>query len=382
MAQGMAQGTGTYSPQKSESKSDTLRVLVGLSGGIHSAVTAALLKTQGHEVIGAYLDVQMPGMLSGVENHCFSGNARADAEKAAAILGIELQFIDVSELYELHVMERLVHDAAVGHSPNPCVPCNRQVRLAGLFQKAAELRCDQVATGHGAQLLHDPRTGMYQLFRAIDPERDQSFFLFSLSQAELSRLMLPLGNFPKAMVARLGAEYGFPFSQTNSQKVCFSSAEDSAPFIESRLAPSLRPRGVIRTTKDQFLGEHEGLYRFRVGQKPAIESNSEEVESYVIVGMDVTAHALILGNPEHLLKKECLVTQTHWMRPEHPLRGTRCFARLRPDGAPAACQLTFFENHTIHAEFDEPQTPLFPGQTIVFYQENEVLGGGWIRTTS
>ncbi len=378
----MSQGPLTYSPQKSDVKGDRLRVLVGMSGGIHSSVTAALLKTQGHDVVGLHLEINLPEPLCGLQNHCLSGNARSDAEKAATALGIELHVVDASELYQATVLETYVHETVFGNTPNPCLPCNRKVRIAALFHKAAELRCDKVATGHGAQLFHDPRTGSYQLTRAGDQGRDQSFFLFTLSQEELSMLLLPLGNFPKAMVSRLAAENGFTPALSTAQRVCFSGDPGAIPFIESRMAQSLRPKGVIRTVNDQILGEHEGLHRHPYGTPVKIDLSSKEAEGLVVVEMDLPNHALILGPPEYLLKKECVIFGTHWVKPLNELKGLRCFCRIQPDGALFACRLTFFENQAAHVEFDERQGPLFPGQAIVFYQDNEVLGGGWIRTTS
>lgn len=376
------QGTRAYASQKQDHPGESLRILVGMSGGIHSAVTAALLKTQGHEVIGVHLDLKVPAALAGAANHCSMGNARADAEKAAAALGIELHVVDVSELYRANVVEAIIHEAVLGKTPNPCVACNCEVKLLPLFEKAKELRCQKVATGHGAQLLHDSRTGSYQLLRGGEPSRDQSHFLFSLTQEDLSKLLLPLGNFPKAMVSRLGAEYGFTPALSNSQSICFPNVGPFVPFIESRLPASLRPKGVIKTVKDQILGEHEGLHRYRFGEPVKLELSSEETELLVVVGMDHTNHSLILGPPEYLLKKECVIFGTHWLKSIHQLKGLRCLGRIAPDGASHPCHLTFFENQTAHLEFDEPQGPLFPGQAIVFYLDNEVLGGGWIRTMS
>jgi tRNA-specific 2-thiouridylase len=374
--------TRSYSSQKHESQSERVRVLVGLSGGIHSAVTAALLKTQGHEVVGMYLDTQIPGTLSATENHCSSGNAKAHAEKAATSLGIEFHVVDVSAPYQAKVLDYLVHERSLGHSPNPCVPCNREVKLGTLFAKATELRCNKVATGHGAQVFHDPRSGSYQLLAAGDPSRDQSPFLFTLTQEELSKLLLPLGNFPRNMVSKLGAEYGFSPVLSDSQAICFSDISGTVPYVESRLAPALRARGVMKTSNDQVIGEHQGLQRYQLGSRVEPEITAVSTEGLVVVGLDLPNQGMMLGSPEQLLKKECVIFGTHWLKALHQLKGLRCNGRISPEKAPLACQVTFFENQTAHVEFDERQGPLFPGQAIVFYQENEVLGGGWIHTTS
>jgi tRNA-specific 2-thiouridylase len=280
------------------------------------------------------------------------------------------------------VLDPFVHEATLGSSPNPCVSCNREVRLGTLFKKAQELQCDRVATGHGAQLLYDPRTGLYQLLQASDSGRDQSYFLFTLTQEELGRLLLPLGNFPNAMVSRLSAEYGFSMTPSLSQEICFSGSQGATSYIESRVAPSLRPQGVIRTYTQQVLGDHQGMHRIRAGEKPEVQVSAQEVEDFVAVGVDSANHAWIVGPPELLLKKDCLIFHANWLKPIHQLKGLRCQARLKPEGELLACQLTFFENQTVHIDFDQKQGPLFPGQAIVFYQDNEVLGGGWIRSTS
>jgi tRNA-specific 2-thiouridylase len=378
----MSQNIRSYSPQKSENKSERLRVLVGMSGGIHSAVTAALLKTQGHDVVGLYLELKVPQALGGIENHCSNGNSRANAEKAASVLGIDFQIADVSGQYDAMVLDAYVHEALLGQSYNPCVACNRDVKLATLFKKSQEFHCDKAATGHGAQLLHDPRTGSYQLLQASDPTRDQSSFLFTLSQDDLSKLLLPLGNFPRAMVSRLAAEYGFQYEASPSQSICFSSAQKATAYIESRVAPTLRTKGVVKTTDAAILGEHQGVHRYRHGDPVAVTLSAEQAEGKVVVDMDLQSHALILGTPEHLLKKNCLLLRTRWLRPFHGMKALRCQARLAPGGPLFACQVTFFENQNARVDFDEPRGPLFPGQTIVFYQDNEVLGGGWIRRST
>jgi tRNA-specific 2-thiouridylase len=329
-----------------------------------------------------YLEPQVPGGLSASENHCSTGNSRANAEKAASSLGIELHVVDISALYQAKVLDYFVHERSLGHSPNPCVPCNREVKLRTLYAKASELRCDKVATGHGAQVYHDPRTGEYQLLQAGDPSRDQSPLLFTLTQEELSKLLLPLGNFPRNMVSKLGAEYGVAPALSNSQGVCFSEAPMTVPYVESRLAPALRARGVMKTSNDQVIGEHPGLQRYQLGARVEPEITAVSTEGLVIVALDLPNHGIMLGSPEQLLKKECVIFGTHWLKALHQLKGLRCYGRIAPEKPPVGCQVTFFENQTAHIEFDERQGPLFPGQAIVFYQENEVLGGGWIHTTS
>jgi tRNA-specific 2-thiouridylase len=379
----MTTGQASYS-QRPESKSAHSRVLVGLSGGIFSAVTAALLKTQGHELAAVYLNANLPDQLSRANNHCLGsgGNTRSSAEKVAAKLGVDLHVVDVSDLYRVKVLEEIVHATSRGRTPHPCLPCNREVRLAMLFKKAKELRCDRVATGHGAQVLSDPRSGLFHLCKATDAQRDQSFFLFNLSQSELQQLMLPLGNFPKAMVNRLGTEHGFDLTSVDAQSFCYSGASSTKAFLEASTAPSLRPRGVIRTLDDHVLGEHRGLYHYRIGDPVKLDHVTRDTDGLVVVEINMATQTLVLGPPDALKKKECVAIRTTWLGPMNKLKGLRCQARLSPNGEFYPCRVTLYENQTVHTEFDDKQGPLFPGQPIVFYQENEVLGGGWIRSTS
>ncbi len=366
------------------------KILVGMSGGVDSSVTAALLKNQGHDVIGAFIQVadsndnQLRGLKeegggAGFGARCCTSLNQEDVKRICDQLDIPFYLINAQEEFQEKVVDYFVHEYLQSRIPNPCVPCNINIKLKKLHEKADSLECQWIATGHYAQITYDSTSGIHHLEKAVDSLNDQTYFLHHLTQKVLKRTLMPLGGLTKAMVGRLATEFDLLLTQErDAQKICFIDDPQYIHFIESRIAPSLMSAGMIRTVEGAIIGEHEGLYRFTIGQNAGFEIRVKEPEHYFVVGFDPKSHALIVGEEKFLYKKEIMASHLNWVRPINQLQSIRCKAKIRPRHEEAFCRVTCFENEIAHIEFDEDQRAIAPGQMIVFYDAQEVLGGATI----
>ena len=349
------------------------KVLVGMSGGVDSAVTAALLRTQGYDVIGAHLELSTE-----FKGRCSTYHQAADAKKICEKLDVPFHAFDARDVFQSKVEDYFVHEYLQQRTPNPCVQCNKEIKFGYLLEKADELGCELIATGHYARVVHDEVTGKAQLLKAADLKKDQSYSLFALNQAILKRVLMPLGGIGQAMVKKLAMEFELEKDNpTSGQEICFGGQAGYAEFIDQRSAVGFRPRGTIRTMSGEILGDHWGLHHYMIGQTN-LPLAVKEPEKYFVVGFEMSNQGLIVGGPEFLLQKELLASRATWLREIYGVRGIRCHARISPSNPEAACRVTAFENGYVHVGFEEAQVAIRPGQAIVFYEGDEVLGGAFI----
>jgi len=302
-----------------------------------------------------------------------------DARRVCDKLDIPYYVINAQDVFQDKVVDYFVHEYLQNRTPNPCVQCNTQIKFSYLFQKADELGCDWVATGHYAQVVQDGVSGHASLMRGVDPQKDQTYFLFGLTQKALRRTMMPLGNLPKMMVRKLAEEFGLAVaSKPDSQEICFIGEEGYVGFIESRTTPPLRPVGLIRSFDGNIIGEHEGLYKFTVGQKKGLQLKDKEHQNYFVLGFESKTQTLIVGPEEQLYRTDLLAGKVNWIRPINQIKSHRIKAKIRSRHEESSCLVTCFENFRVQVSFDEPQRAITPGQAIVFYDGDEVLGGGFI----
>ncbi len=356
-------------------------VAVAMSGGVDSSVAAALLKEAGYEVVGITLNpwVELPGRgpVAGPRRRSCSPEDVLDAREVAARLGIPHYVLNVQAEFRRWVLDYYVSEYRQGRTPNPCIPCNRRVRFGLLLHKALALGADYLATGHYARVRRD--ADGYHLLRAVDPQKDQSYVLYSLGQFELSRTLFPLGEYTKAQVRAIAARLGLPVAdKPESQDFCFLGGLDYRDWLALQVGES-NP-GPIEDLTGRRLGEHRGIAFYTVGQRRGL-GIAAGVPLYV-VAIDPARNAVIVGPEEALYRASLEAEDVHYVAGRPPEGPARITARIRYRAPEAPATLEPRPDGSALVRFDEPQRAPTPGQVVVFYRGDEVLGGGIIRRTA
>ena len=354
-----------------------MRIVVAMSGGVDSSVAAALLAQEGHEVVG--LSMQLYDQREGVSRFgsCCTLDDLHDARRAAAVIGIPHYIVNFERQFEDHVISNFVREYAAGRTPIPCVHCNGDLKFCTLLNRAQGLDADFVATGHYARVERAPRTGRYLLKRGADPDKDQSYFLFSLDQSQLAHAIFPLGRLRKADVRARARRLGLPVAdKPDSHDICFVADGDHVGFVERR-APALRQAGVISDLSGRVLGRHEGVHRFTVGQRKGLGLSS--TFPLYVVEIDANLNRVTVGPRDALDRAHVTVSGVNWIACEPPSDPIRVDARIRHRHREASASVRARDGHRAELQFDEPQVAVAPGQAVVFYDGEDVVGGGWIE---
>jgi tRNA-specific 2-thiouridylase len=350
------------------------RVVVAMSGGVDSSVAAALLVEQGYEVIGLMLRLWAePG---GAANRCCTPDAVADARRVADQLGVPFYVRDYKETFKQTVVDFFIEGYAQGVTPNPCVVCNRDIRFDKLLKEALSLGGDYLATGHYAWVQPSDE-GAFQLLKGIDPTKDQSYILYTLTQERLARVIFPLGRHTKAEIRQIAAAKKLPvFNRPDSQDLCFLGQGDYRAFLQRR-APEVVQPGPIVTNSGKVLGQHQGLAFYTIGQRKGLGIAAPE--PLYVLRLDQTSNSLIVGPLDELGQSELTARQVTYISGQPPAGPVEVTAKIRYKAREVEATLTPLPDARARLTFAEPLRDITPGQSVVFIQGEQILGGGVIE---
>jgi tRNA-specific 2-thiouridylase len=339
-----------------------------LSGGVDSAVAALLLREQGHRVVALHMSLA-------------PGDPPEPGEAVGALarqLGVPLHGVDLRPAFRQEVIEPFLEAYLRGRTPNPCVVCNPRIKFLLLRRYALDLGIPWLATGHYARILHPEDEGRYRLFRGRDRAKDQSYFLYGLTQERLARAVFPLGDLAKGQVRELAAAGGLSrIVKPESQDICFIRDNDYRRLLEEHVAIDALPsRGQVVDMEGCLLGEHDGIHRFTIGQRRGLGIPSSD--AYYVVALEPETNTVRVGRRRDLRRREFLVTDPNWVGITQPLAPVEALVQVRSrhEEAPALLEPG---PRGVLVRFREPQTAITPGQAAVFYRGEEVLGGGIIE---
>mgnify|MGYP003586657554 CR=1 FL=1 len=345
-----------------------LRVAVGMSGGLDSSAAAAVLVDRGYQVLGLTAHMWRDG------SRCCSPEDVRRAVRVAEFLKIPHYVIDAVEFFNERIVHPFVEAYAHGRTPSPCVDCNQVIKFGLLLRDALQMGCSHIATGHYARV--ERRDDGVHLLRGRDEQKDQSYFLHRLFQEQLEHILFPLGEWTKGETADYAMRRGLPVRLgEESQDLCFIPEDTGYSAFLERHRPQLKRPGPIVDTAGREVGQHEGFYRYTVGQREGI--GVAAAERLYVKELQPNTNTVVVGSREEVLRDRCFADDIHWILAA-PADGAQVTAQLRYRHRGAAARLKLLEGSRVEVVFDEPQFAVTPGQAAVFYAGEEVLGGGWI----
>jgi len=357
------------------------RVLMAMSGGVDSSVAAALLVEQGYELIGVTMNTWTDDIPAEIQQNEHSGccaiGAVEDARAVADRLGIAYYVMNFQGHFASTVIDYFVDEYTKGRTPNPCIACNRYVKFSAFLDKARQLECQYIATGHYAVIGHDLRfPGRQLLGKSADARKDQSYVLHNLTQEALAHTIFPIGGMEKREVRELARRFDLVTAEKpDSQEICFVSDNDYGRFLQERVPEAIQP-GPIKNVQGEVVGQHQGLPLYTVGQRKGLGMTTPR--PVYVVDLDVATNTLIVGEDQETYHRALIASDMNWIAVTQLTAPVTCTAKIRRMAVEAECTVYPQNNGAIRVEFDEPQRAITPGQSIVLYQDNWVLGGGGI----
>lgn len=364
-------------------------IAVAMSGGVDSSVVAAMMKrTSTRKVVGFTMQLWNQRRLPDLQTETATGRCCSlddvyDARSVAQHLGIPYYVVNFEQRFEEQVVRPFIDEYLAGRTPIPCTLCNNYVKFDQFLDMAAGVGAEEIATGHYARIERNESTGRYELMRGVDPGKDQTYFLFGLTQEQLSRTKFPLGGLTKPEVRELAREYGLSVATKNdSQEICFIPNGDYAAFIDSYfkeqgIEPTVT-RGQITDTAGRVLGEHAGVHQFTVGQRKGLGIATGE--PLYVIATHPPSQTVIVGRGEELMRESCTAKGINWISVDRLTEPLRAQVKIRNKHLAAPATI-FPTSDPLRAEvrFDQAQRAVTPGQAAVFYQGDVVAGGGWIE---
>jgi tRNA-uridine 2-sulfurtransferase len=354
------------------------RVVAAMSGGVDSSVAAYLLKSQGYEVLGVTIKTWSNNECRDEKSKgCCSLRDIDDARSVARKLEIPYYVMDLSSDFKEKVMDYFVDEYLAGRTPNPCIECNRHIKFGLLLKKAEELGASFVATGHYARVGFENEEKRFFIREAVDPVKDQSYVLFGLTQEQLSKTLLPVGELSKPKVREIAGELGLRvFDKPDSQEICFVK-KSYGDFVKEYAPERLPGQGSFIDEEGRQVGTHEGSHLFTVGQRKRI--NLASPKPYFVTQIESQTNTVLIGAEESLYREGMMVRKVNWqLRP----RVGEVAVKIRYKTPKATARIVSIDDESVKIQFREPQKAITPGQAAVFYDQDRVLGGGWISSSS
>ncbi|MGC2694613.1 MAG: tRNA 2-thiouridine(34) synthase MnmA [Candidatus Angelobacter sp.] len=379
-------------------------IAVAMSGGVDSSTVAAMLRAEGHNVVGLTMQLWNQRRLAGregmpeqVQGRCCSIDDVYDARRVAEELDIPYYVVNHEKRFERDVVRPFIDEYLSGRTPIPCSLCNNHLKFDQLLITARQIGADMLATGHYARCEFSPERNRWLLRRAADPAKDQTYFLFGLTQEQLSRTLFPLGNMSKPHVRELAREHGLALAEKpDSQEICFVPGGDYKRFIDAYLADQGEAlpdtSGDLVSSDGRVLGRHEGVHNFTVGQRKGLGVATGS--PLYVININGAEGKVTVGGSDELLSRTLIAREVNWIsfdnlrdelarvaQPPAAVTGLRVTAKIRHRHEPAAAVIEPAANGEVRVTFDEPQRAITPGQAVVFYDDDLVVGGGWIAET-
>jgi len=358
-----------------------VKVVVAMSGGVDSSVTAALLKEEGYQVIGATMQIWPSNELADEADKfggCCGLDAVSEAKRVAHRLDIPHYVMNFRDLFEQKVIDDFCREYSLGRTPNPCIRCNEHIKFGALLSRAKGLEADFVATGHYTRIERDEVSGRYLLRKGIDRGKDQSYVLYMMSQDQLRYALMPLGGFTKERVRQMARELGLPVAdKAESQEICFIPDGDYTGFLKEYIPQAVKP-GPILDRKGNTLGEHRGILFYTIGQRKGLGISA--TEPLYVVAIDRGRNTVTVGSRREVYGDELIAADLNWISIEPPKQPLEIKARIRYRHREADAVLTPLSNgERVRVKFKKPQMAIAPGQAVVFYLKDTVVGGGTIE---
>ncbi|MDI6822200.1 MAG: tRNA 2-thiouridine(34) synthase MnmA [Actinomycetota bacterium] len=355
------------------------KVVVAMSGGVDSSVTAALLKEQGYEVIGITMQIWPSDKLAEEADRfggCCSLAAVDDARRVAFKLDIPYYVINFREIFAQKVIANFCEEYTRGRTPNPCIRCNQHIKFDALLKKAKELNADFIATGHYARIGFDKEKKRYILKKGIDAAKDQSYVLYIMTQEQLAHTLMPLGNLTKTEARRKAAELGLPVAEKpESQEICFIPDNDYGKFLKEYI-PKVAQSGPILDSRGNLLGEHKGIIFYTIGQRKGLGISAKE--PLYVIAIDRERNAIVVGSEDEVYGSELIAEEVNYISIRQLTRSIKVKAKIRYKMKEAEAVVTPLNGGKVQVKFTQPQRAITPGQAVVFYQDDVVVGGGRI----
>ena len=347
-----------------------------MSGGVDSSATAALLIEQGYEVIGITLKLWPQDCVNRAEDKCCGPQAVTDARSVCDKLGVPYYLVDESAEFHKHVIQYFADEYKAGRTPNPCVMCNQNLKFGRLIDRADQLGADFIATGHFARVEKSADGSRHLLKRGLDSRKDQSYFLFSLRQDQLARILFPLGEKTKSDTREVARQCQLKTAdKEESMEICFVPDNNYGGFLQSASLVQ-KHRGDIVDLHGQILGQHDGIEFYTIGQRKGLGLTT--AKPVYVVELDVEKNRVVVGDDSALDRDEFIADRCNWHPFEQLMEPVEVVAKIRYNHPGTAATVTPLENNRVKVKLHTPQRAITPGQAAVFYQDDLVLGGGWI----